>query len=332
MSKGSETSKFLAKHKAKVQAAHAKHKKDEVAVPNTGDLPTGMEGVAKLVDLKVQAIAAGKQNAGEYVFLASAVVISPEYFTKTDGAKVKTQGRRTSVIVPLFDTKDAKGNVKKTLDDNYATMLNHLRLLGADTTEFDPDSLDAVFAALKKSAPKFNFRTWGGPSKDYPNGRVNHEWGEQYDGDDIETDGEGGEVEEDEAEAQDEAEADAETEEVAEDEAEETEEEAEETEEVEEEEEAEEEEAVEEKPKGKKGAAPTQTKKPTAKEPTGPEVGEILYFAPLDPATKKPGKKKVEVEVKKVHAKDKKADVVLVDDPKKGWNGIAWDRLSDQAK
>ena len=334
MAKGSATSEFFQKFGQKIAKSHEKHKKDTTTLGNTGDLPSNMEGTAKLVDMGLRKIKEGKKNAGQYMFYAAGVVLSPEVFTKPDGVKVKVQGRRTSITTPLFDTPDR--TTRKSLDDHYAWMLNQLRLLGVETADVDSENMEDVFKALVKEGVTFGFRTWGGPTKEYPNGQVNHDWtglvevedagdGDAVDDDTADGEEEGDEDAEEDGEEEGEEEGDAEEGEGDGDE----EGEAGEDEREEEEEEEGEEEEEPKKPAGKKPAPAPAAKKPAA--PDVPEQGEILYFAPLDPKTKKPGKKKVEVEVKKVYPKEKCADIVLVDNPSKGFKKIAFARLSDKA-
>lgn len=57
------------------------------------------------------------------------------------------------------------------------------------------------------------------------------------------------------------------------------------------------------------------------------EVGQVYKYQPLDPKTKKLGKA-IDVEVSKVNVKARTADVFSLDDKKRKWAGVSFDRLS----
>lgn len=173
--------------------AHQQHAATPVEVGNA-KLPDGIEnGIAQLDDIRIGEYKEGG-NKGQPFFMARAVVKEPQVFNGQN-----LLGRSTQVgPIPLCDTKDDKGNIKKPFADHYADFLNHLKLLGVDTAaqQFgNPEQVDAfinaALAALKSGKPHFSFRTWKGKKKvkghpkyneawDGPNApepRVNEEWG-----------------------------------------------------------------------------------------------------------------------------------------------------------
>lgn len=166
---------LLAKLGNRLVQAHEKHKNDTTELSNFGDLPAGVEGVARLVECKFAQIAQGKQNAGQYMFYAAGIVVEPEFH---EGLKVA--GRRTQISEPFFDTPQSMG-ARKTFDDHLDHIYTHLRALGLSTADLDPDSLEETVAALKDMAPYFRFRTWKGkkqttgPYKDQ-DPKVQHSW------------------------------------------------------------------------------------------------------------------------------------------------------------
>ncbi len=143
--------------------ANAGAAKSTTKVEDNGRLPAGIEnGVARVVSMKIQPIAQGKQNAGKPMFVAQAVVVKPEY---VDGVKVA--GRRTSMMEMLFDTP---GKKRATVKDHVEHVYSYLRTIGVDTnmlaaakTEDElRKKLDAVFALLVTKKTTISFRTWKG--------------------------------------------------------------------------------------------------------------------------------------------------------------------------
>lgn len=59
-----------------------------------------------------------------------------------------------------------------------------------------------------------------------------------------------------------------------------------------------------------------------------PSVGDVVKFNPIDPKTKKPGKKAVECEVKTVDKNKKIVNLQNLDDKKQSYKGISWDSLT----
>jgi hypothetical protein len=58
-----------------------------------------------------------------------------------------------------------------------------------------------------------------------------------------------------------------------------------------------------------------------------PEKGDVYKFSPVDPKTKKPVKKAVEVVVESVDVTTKKVTLKNLDNPKLIYNGVDWDKL-----
>lgn len=64
-----------------------------------------------------------------------------------------------------------------------------------------------------------------------------------------------------------------------------------------------------------------------AEEEIAPEVGNIFFYKPVDPKTKKPAKKAIECEVKAVFAAAKKVNLLNLDDKKTSYKSIPWSEL-----
>jgi hypothetical protein len=61
--------------------------------------------------------------------------------------------------------------------------------------------------------------------------------------------------------------------------------------------------------------------------PWEPVKEEVYHFRPIDPKSKKPVKKPVEVEIVSVDKKTKTVALKSLDDPKRTWKGVKWDAL-----
>ncbi len=189
-----QKSGLLAKLGSRLTQAH-EQQKDVPAFKDTGgDLPVITGGVAQLVTCQIDTIKPGKENAGKLFFQAQAVVIQPK---EVDG--IRTEGRRTRIFINLFDETrgDGKGGKKVvTFEQNYGTMLAHLKTLGFDIADvsvpaglneqkkadFIEQALYAGMASLVNDVkPYFEFRTWKGKKattgiyKD-KEPRINHVW------------------------------------------------------------------------------------------------------------------------------------------------------------
>lgn len=172
MAKKTQRNSVLAKLGNPLTKAILDHKDDETVFDTGGRLPENIEnGIARLTECKFDVYKKGP-NKGKPFFYAAGTVVSPE-----EHEGVKCKGRTTSIMEPLCDTKTMAGKVT-SLADHTDKMLNHLRLLGVETSEFtEPEDLENAAEALKEEAPFFRFRTWKGqPTAQFKNPRVNEVW------------------------------------------------------------------------------------------------------------------------------------------------------------
>ncbi len=153
-------SSLLGKLGDKLKKAAAAHKEDPVEYGNI-ELQAGINnGIAQLVDCKFMPIAAGKQNAGEYMLYMAGIVKVP-----TEHSGIPVQGLRTSVTEIICDTP---GRSRKTIDEHVAFVQNELKkLVGKDEAAANPDlfsgeNLESTAEMLKEAQPHFRFRTWKG--------------------------------------------------------------------------------------------------------------------------------------------------------------------------
>lgn len=142
--------------------AHEEHRMDETTY-GIINLPPGITGgVAQLVTAKWDEYRPGTRYAGKpYVLFRGIAKLPKEH----NGIPVEGQG--VLLIVPLCDQPDRVKADKKprTLEDNYADLLNELRKLGVDTRELGPDDIEDALAALQEEKPHFRFstRAWTPP-------------------------------------------------------------------------------------------------------------------------------------------------------------------------
>lgn len=165
-SKSSILSK-LAKHKGSI----AKHAGDETDYGSGGRLPPGIEnGIAQLTQCKI----GESEKNGELFFYASGTVVKPK--AMPDGTPI--EGLHTSVMRMLSDAKGKDGKVYRTADEQVEWVMNELRKLGADTSDFKgPEDLLTICEALQEQKPFFRFRTWQGKATEqYPDPRTNETW------------------------------------------------------------------------------------------------------------------------------------------------------------
>lgn len=122
-------SKLALKYGAGLGKSVMAHAKDETKRGRMS-LPPGIKGgVAKLVSCKFDQYKTG-DNAGQYYYQARGMVELPLTFPYM-GTDMKTRGLFTMVQIPLYDTKNAKGEV--TTQDHYVGLiLNEMRLLAGD--------------------------------------------------------------------------------------------------------------------------------------------------------------------------------------------------------
>jgi hypothetical protein len=177
MAKQEQQSGLLAKLGNRLQTAFEAHKHDETEFGNV-ELPSGIRGgLAKLETCGFGVYKTGKFE-GEPFFRASASVLDPVVFEDSKGRKYRTQGQFTNIgPEPLCDTPE---RTRPTLKDHVAWVLNELRKLGVDTANIQWNQLEAVCSMLvadKKNNPIYlRFDTFGGPTDEDPNGRINHKW------------------------------------------------------------------------------------------------------------------------------------------------------------
>ena len=213
MAKQTMKSGLVSKLGAKLSKAVETHKGDETKFSGGAELPAGIEnGIAKLVLCKFGTYEKG-DNKGEFYFMAQGVIVAP---SKHEGIPIV--GLRTQ-LGPEAICETPKAS-RKTVDEHVAWVLNEMRKLGVDTSELGADDLESTAEALQSSDVHFRFRTWQGEAtKEYPNPRVNHQWGgavdyapdEDSDSDDVVDDTEeaSDEVEEVEEESSEETDFDA---------------------------------------------------------------------------------------------------------------------------
>ena len=143
-------------------------------------------GVARLTGIKLDQYKSGK-NEGETYFRAEGVIVEPRQcarIVKIWDAKArkavivssdteKTEGLQISIMEPLCDTQKANGDTV-TADEHVATMMNHLRRLGGDTSTIESQAeLEALMEALVEEKPYFKFSTTGTePNAERPEQRV----------------------------------------------------------------------------------------------------------------------------------------------------------------
>lgn len=181
---------------SKIGSALKRHAADETDYGRDfTNLPPGIVGgVAQLTSAAVGVYKKG-DNEGEKFLRLAGTVVEPDEVNVVrkvfqDGKvvnmpmeTVRVKGLQTSRMLPLCDTKNGKGEVTSS-DDNVATALNELRMLGGE--EFtagladaqDPEAeLDALLASLVEAGPFFKFNTSSGtPTAQYPNERTWENW------------------------------------------------------------------------------------------------------------------------------------------------------------
>jgi hypothetical protein len=281
-------------------------------------------------------------NKGEYYFRAEGVVVSPSEVivdaagnVAAKGNTAKIEGKQTSIMEPVCETK---GRSRESIEDHVEWILNEMRKLGADTKGATGEDLEGLAAALVEEAPYFRLRTWRGEAtKQYPNPRTNEVWqgaveytpGEE--GDAVEDNTEEGDEEvETEEEPSEAEELDLEALGAAADEGD------------------EEAQATLSEQAAEAGLDPDdyttwadlatalleagseeEEEEATEIEATGdPEAGEVWEYIPIDPKTKKKGKKKVSVEVMSVVKGKKLATVKNLDDGKTLYKNVPWAELT----
>lgn len=341
-------SPLFGKYQNRITKAHEKYKDDAPPVNSFARLPAGIEnGIARLEDVKIGTFESGDLK-GEPFFSASGVVVEPK---EHNGKPVYGMSTRIGPI-PLCDTPNRS---KKTFEEHFQEMYHELMKLGCDMSAVDPDDLEATFSALKETKPYFAFRTWQGKAtKEYPNPRVNEVWEgtkglEEYEPQDEEA---GGMVSDDTGTADEKPEED----------------EPEDTKETQDEGDQDEgdfleklanlvqgcedgtEQAVDEISEiaikaglsadeitaapswsalaemiaQRNGEGPAEEAPPLAVK-----KGNIYHYTPIDPKTKKPVKKAVEVEAVEVNTKAKTATLKNLLNEKVIYKDVPWDKVTE---
>lgn len=170
MAAGKSKSLLAQAYGAKAAEAVTKHGSDETTYGIINLPPNINNGVAQLVEAKFDKYKTG-DNKGQVYFRAAGVVVSPETVETKEGT-MRVAGLQTSIMMPCCPTKNSKGEV--SMDDNIAKMLNELRKLGVDTASVSVDDLDEVCVMLKEAGPYFRFTT--SPRKDQQTGEVTGAW------------------------------------------------------------------------------------------------------------------------------------------------------------
>lgn len=181
MPSGTGQSTLLSSVGNDVNKAHQEFKGQKTVYDTGGSLPAGIEnGIAKLVDMKIDRYKSGNLKGKAY-FYAAGIVVSPK---EHEGAPV--EGLRTQIMEPICDTPNAKGK-RKTLQDHYGWVRNEISKF-LDEGEIDNLKNPSVeiekvlIPALLKAKPHFRFRTWkGSPTDDFPNPRTQEVWNGRVD-------------------------------------------------------------------------------------------------------------------------------------------------------
>lgn len=160
----------------KLTSAVKKHAHDEINYGRV-DLPPGIKnGVAQLTKCYFKQYENG-DNKGEYYFRAEGVVVKPKEVATQDGS-MKVEGLTTSIMMPVCETKNSKGETK-SIEENAAKVINEMKKLGADADEMaeSPENLEEIAAALQEAKPYFKFTTSAGKTtKEFPNPRTWENW------------------------------------------------------------------------------------------------------------------------------------------------------------
>src|SRR5271165_3693631 len=154
---------------SQLNKAHEAHKADETEYGQMNDLPSGVRGIAELVEIKFDEYKKG-ENIGKSFFYAAGVVVKTTECPKGE----KVVGLRTSIMEPIMDTPSRS---RKTVEDHWKWVLNELRKLGINTADLEAEEIEDMFPTIAKAGIHFKFRTWSGkPSEQFPDPRTNHTW------------------------------------------------------------------------------------------------------------------------------------------------------------
>lgn len=148
--------------KIRLEQALKKHKDDPVVIRNFGEVPAGIQGIAKVVACRISVFEKG-EFVGEPYYFASAVVVEPKTF---NGMLV--EGLRTNVLEPLCDTPR---RFRATVEEHTEFVLNELKKLGADVSNVESfEDLQTICEAVASAGIYIRFSTY--QSGDF----VRHNW------------------------------------------------------------------------------------------------------------------------------------------------------------
>lgn len=160
-------SSVLAKLGKALDGAVVKHANDETDFGRTG-LPPGItNGVARLTACGFGEYKTGK-NVGKPFFRAAGVCVEPRSVI-FQGREVPTVGGQTSIMEPLCDTKNSKGEATPAAE-HLQVILNHLRVLLGEDSNTPPAKravgncktmadVEALCKKLEQFKPHFRFST-----------------------------------------------------------------------------------------------------------------------------------------------------------------------------
>jgi hypothetical protein len=174
------TSSVLAKLGPALRAAHLAHKDDEMEVKAGGEIPPGVEGIARITEVKFSNFEKGDLQGKPFFYMAASAVWPLTAVDPDTKATVKVSGKRTSVMEAMCDTPNRAS--RKTLDDHVKEVYQMMKSVGVDPAQFGDgenivEELEAAAVLLKENAPYIHFRTWRGkPTDQYPNPQTNHTW------------------------------------------------------------------------------------------------------------------------------------------------------------
>lgn len=344
-------SSVLAKVAARAKKVHAETRNKPPEMNNFGQLPPGINnGIAQLTHCKFGEYESG-DNKGQPYFMAMGRVVEPTQALEYQNGKptqrmVRVEGRYTKIgPMPLCDTKTAD------FDTNWRRMTDEMKKLGADLSDVEADALESVATALLEAAPYFRFRTsQGKATPQYPEPRTFENWDgivEDY----VEVSSNGEHTQDDTAPA---AEATEPEESQSGDSFTEFGDVASLLEKANEGDEASQQslmdmakqagisdDDIQNAPdwqtlvdmiSGAGDAGAVQEEEEAAEEEKDwiPEVGDVYYYKPIDPKTKKPGKVAKECEVKTINNKARTFDLVPLDNKKLTYPKVSWDAIESE--
>lgn len=159
MAVSTQTTGLLKKLGTAFEKAVAKHANDPTDY-GTVRIPPGINnGVAQLEECELGTYKTGS-NKGKLYFRAVGTIIEPVEHAH-NGQVIKTKGLKTSVMIPLCQTKTASGQIT-TEDAHVARMMNELRKLGGEEFTNGASSvrdIGTLLSGINEAAPYFKFST-----------------------------------------------------------------------------------------------------------------------------------------------------------------------------